>query len=568
MPQTIGRFEIREVLGVGGAATVYAGHDPLLQRAVVIKSLHPHLLQTDAARRMMREGRALGALTHRAIPDVIDIVQEPGVLALVEGAVEGTALDRVIDERGPLPLAETLAIVRATADALDHAHASNIVHHDIKPGNVLITEDHRAFLLDFGLAAYYDQNASVLALTQQGDLLGTPAYMSPEQAQGERGDHRADIYSLGIVLYEMLTGTRPFDTGTPHGTINLVINEEIPERPLESLAKPIRAVVRKATQKSPSRRYASAGALATALEKAVTAAVSVDVSQTDTPRSQAVAAIHKAVGQGKHVIIQGHSRTGKSHVLDQAAEFQENALVLLSGSKKAALLDLARQLWEKGNELDEDYTYFTEFEDVQKRLARLTVPELTTVVTDTLASKTHVLVVDRLARATEKTVVDVILPLSNSVTILASCTTPLTAAQQRRVQLLADRAKRVELPPLTDQEVRNLLWSVLDRDTQKNAAALENKVINLAAGRPGAVVDLAQQLAGGGGLQEIRELAHSAGEDDRVNLLTPVLIILITVVMGMRYLSRGFDDPAFYLIVSLGYVLVMVLRPILARRRK
>ncbi len=567
MPEKIGRFEIRSVLGVGGAATVYSAYDPLLQRPVVAKSLHPHLLNTDIARRMKREGQALGKLAHPAIPDIIDIHQEPGVLTLIEGAVEGVALDRVIDERGPLPLAETLSIVRTIADALDHAHQAKIVHHDVKPGNILITSDHRAYLLDFGLAAYYDESASLQVLTQQGDLLGTPAYMSPEQAKGNRGDHRSDVYSLGIVLYEMLTGTRPFDSGTPHGTIMMQISNEVPERPLEKLPKPIRTVVRKATAKAPNRRYQMSGELADALEKAITAAVATDAAQADTPRARAVASIHQAIKQGKHVIIVGHSRTGKSHVLDQVADFNENALILLAGSKKAALLDLARQLWKKGNELDESYTYFTDFADVQKRLARLTVPQLLTKVTDTLATKKHILIVDQLGTSTEKTIREVILPLSDSATLLASLTTPLAPAQKRRVQLLTDRAKQVELPPLTDSEVRALLWSILDRSHYHNATAIENKIINLAAGRPGAVVDLAQQLAGGGSLKEVRELTHSAGTEDRVNLLTPVLTILLVVVMGTRYLSRGFDDPAFYILASGAYVLTMALRPLLRRRR-
>ncbi len=571
MPEKIGRFEIREILGVGGAATVYSAYDPLLQRPVVAKSLHPHLLNTDIARRMKREGQALSKLAHPAIPDIIDIHQEPGALTLIEGAMEGAALDHVIDERGSLPLAETLAIVRTIADALDHAHQANIVHHDVKPGNILITYkqggDHRAYLLDFGLAAYYDESASLQALTQQGDLLGTPAYMSPEQAKGNRGDHRSDVYSLGIVLYEMLTGTRPFDSGTPHGTIVMQITEDIPERPLEKLPKPIQIVVRKATAKPPNRRYQTPGELAAALEHAITASVAIDAAQADTPRARAVASIHQALKQGKHVIIAGHSRTGKSHVLDQVADFNENALILLAGSKKAALLDLAKQLWEKGNELDESYAYFTDYEDVQKRLARLTVPQLLTKVTDTLASKKRILIVDQLGTATEKTIREVILPLSDSATLLASLTTPLTPAQRRRVQLLADRAKQVELPPLTDSEVRNLVWSILDRSHYRNAIAIENKIINLAAGRPGAVVDLARQLAGGGSLKEVRELTHSAGREDRVNLLTPVLTILVIAVMGTRYLARGFDDPAFYLLASGAYVLTIALRPLMRRRK-
>ncbi|MFH1329644.1 MAG: serine/threonine-protein kinase, partial [Actinomycetota bacterium] len=407
-PQTIGRHHVEGLLGTGGAATIYRAFDPVLHRAVVIKSLHPHLLETDGARRMKREGRALARLHHPAIPGVIEIIQQPGLLALVEEYIEGRSLDLILDEKGPLPLAETLAIVRIVADALDHAHQLRIVHHDVKPGNVLITADRRAYLLDFGLAAYYDE-ASLQPLTRQGDLLGTPAYMSPEQARGERGDYRADVYSLGVVLYEMLTGERPFDSGTPHGTLMLQINQELPDRPLESLARPIQAVVKKALHKNPARRYQSAGALADALEDAAAAAAAGSLMEADTPRAQAIARIRQALKQGKHVLVEGHTRTGKSHVVGQIAGWEENALTLLSGSKKAALLDLARQLWERGNQLDEDFAYLTEFEDVKRKISRLTVPELAVVVAAALAGQKHVLVVDQLEAATEKNVRDVIL---------------------------------------------------------------------------------------------------------------------------------------------------------------
>jgi len=205
---------------------------------------------------------------------------------------------------------------------------------------------------------------------------------------------------------------------------------------------------------------------------------------------------------------------------------------------------------------------------VRKRLNRLTIPELTGLITAALTAQPHLILVDDLHTQTEKTIREVILPMSHCATLLVTAATDLTPAQARKVQLVANRCKHIELPPLTDSEVRALLWSILDKDRQRNAAAVEAKIIAEAAGRPGAVVDLAQQLAGGGSLQEIRQLTHSAAQEDRINLLTPLLLILITAAMGMRYISRGFDDPAFYLIASLGYVLTFFLRPLLWRRRK
>ncbi|MCJ7832151.1 MAG: serine/threonine protein kinase [Actinobacteria bacterium] len=288
IPGRIGRYEIRELLGTGEVATTRKGFDPVLHRDVVVKLLHPHLLGTVAARRMEREGRALARLNHPAIPGVIEIVQRPGVLALVEEYIAGESLAHVLAERGALGLTETLAIVRSVASALDHAHQNDVVHHDLKPGNILIAEGQRAYLLDFGLAAFYDDE-SIKALTPQGKLLGTAAYMSPEQIRGKRGDHRSDVYSLGVVLYEMLTGESPFEGGTPHDTQLRQVNEEPPERPLAGLPRPVRAVIEKALRKAPDRRYQSAGALADALERAVTVAAADGLTQADVPRDQVVA---------------------------------------------------------------------------------------------------------------------------------------------------------------------------------------------------------------------------------------------------------------------------------------
>jgi len=350
LPATIGRHEVRELLGTGGAATIYKAFDTVLHRDVVVKVLHPHLLNTEAALRIRREGRALACLRHPAIPGIIEVIhEERGILALVEEYVKGEPLDHVLDERGALSLAEAVAITCIVADALDHAHQNGIIHHDVKSANILVSaqggkcengSSYRTYLLDFGLAAYYD-DTSLQALTSQGDLLGTPAYMSPEQAKGGRGDTRSDVYSLGIVLYEMLTGERPFQSDTPHGTLMLHINEEPPDHPLEGSPKSVRAVVKKALRKSPELRYQSAGELADALKKAAEAALSATAdtletaagtdaaespAQAGTPRDRVIATIHTdqvLVFQGRSA---GDSRTSEVGEIEGRASKDAYAL--------------------------------------------------------------------------------------------------------------------------------------------------------------------------------------------------------------------------------------------------
>src|SRR5690606_28241293 len=200
------RFRILERLGGGGMGVVYRAHDDRLGRDVALKFLPPHLSADQAAKkRFMVEARAAAALEHPNICTVHEIGDtEDGQLYIVMSCYDGETLDRRI-ERGPLPLEEALRIASEIARGLAKAHERGIVHRDIKPANVAITGDNLVKILDFGIAKLAD-----VSVTQTVGAIGTLAYMSPEQAFGEIVDHRTDIWSLGVVLYEMLTGVRPF----------------------------------------------------------------------------------------------------------------------------------------------------------------------------------------------------------------------------------------------------------------------------------------------------------------------------------------------------------------------
>ncbi len=206
--KTISHYKILEELGRGGMGVVYKAEDTKLQGFVAIKVLPPHMTADEEAKtRFVREARAASALEHPNICHIHEIDETPdGHLFMVMPCYEGETLGERL-ERGPLEIDEILDIATQVASALARAHEMGIIHRDIKPGNVMLSDGGRqAKLMDFGLAKRLDATK----VTRTGTTLGTVAYMSPEQALGKEADHRADIWSLGVVLYEMLTGRQAF----------------------------------------------------------------------------------------------------------------------------------------------------------------------------------------------------------------------------------------------------------------------------------------------------------------------------------------------------------------------
>jgi eukaryotic-like serine/threonine-protein kinase len=272
---SIGPYEIRGLLGSGGMGDVHLAHDTRLGRDVAIKVLPSAFAEDkDRLRRFEQEARAASALNHPAIVTVHDIGSSNAQPFLCMELVKGETLRQLID-RGPLPIRRVLTIGAQVADGLAKAHEAGIIHRDLKPENVMVTNDGFAKILDFGLAklvehARHQADTVASSLTEPGTVLGTTAYMSPEQAMGREADARSDQFSLGSVLYELITGRRPFDKPTSIETLSAIVRDEAPPiRQLEpSTPTPVAWIVERCLQKDPNDRYASTRDLARDLANA------------------------------------------------------------------------------------------------------------------------------------------------------------------------------------------------------------------------------------------------------------------------------------------------------------
>ena len=272
--RTISHYRILEKLGEGGMGVVYKARDSHLKRFVALKVLPPDMV-ADAERkhRFVQEARSASALNHPNIVTVYDIDQTDGVDFIAMEYIEGRTLDELIGRKG-LKLGEALKYAVQIADALAKAHAAGIVHRDLKPGNVMVTGDGRAKVLDFGLAKLTeaapvspeDPSLTAQPATQTGMIVGTVSYMSPEQAEGKKVDARADIFSFGSLLYEMLTGRRPFRRDTPALTLAAILHMEPPPLPAE-IPHDVEKVITRCLRKDPARRFQTMADLKVTLEE-------------------------------------------------------------------------------------------------------------------------------------------------------------------------------------------------------------------------------------------------------------------------------------------------------------
>ena len=261
-----GHYQLLEQIGAGGMGEVYLARDTRLDRRVALKFLPSRLSNDAKAReRLLREAKAASRISHPNILTIHEVGEdENGNVFIAMQYVEGTPLSELI-KNGPLPIERAVAIARQVCDGLARAHESHVVHRDIKPDNIVIDRDGNATILDFGLARLMDASA----LTRSGTMIGTIQYMSPEQARGEPVDARSDIFSLGAVIYEMVTGISPFEGENPASIINKILNEPVepPSRVCDRCPPGMDAVIAQALDKDAEARYASVRALSADLER-------------------------------------------------------------------------------------------------------------------------------------------------------------------------------------------------------------------------------------------------------------------------------------------------------------
>jgi serine/threonine-protein kinase len=275
----LGRYEIIAPLGAGGMGEVYRARDPGLEREVALKVLPADTLADENARaRLLREARMAAKLNHPHVCTVHEVAEADGQVYIAMELVEGRALDTILSD-GPLPVEQAVRYGTQVADALAHAHERGVIHRDLKSANVVITPEGRAKVLDFGLAKQLvgEELAEATTeygatLTVPGSVVGTVAYMAPEQLRGQAADACSDVWALGVVLYEMLGGRRPFVAETGYALSAAILNEPPPPLP-EEVPAGVRAVVERCLAKAPGERFPSGERARAALEAVQTGGV-------------------------------------------------------------------------------------------------------------------------------------------------------------------------------------------------------------------------------------------------------------------------------------------------------
>ena len=335
-PTSIGRYKILSELGRGSMAKVYLALDPVVDRKVALKVISPNgpvdaVTWQTLRTRFLLEARAAGKLQHPnavAIYDA-DTDEESGLSYIAMEWVDGRSLDKMLGTRGPMPIETTLSIIQQVAAALDAAHSQGLIHRDIKPANILIGEDSQAKLSDFGIVKFED-----MRLTSTGGVMGTPLYMSPEQVRGETLDGRSDLFSLGVVLYQCLTGAAPFTAETVAGLTHQILNANprAPHWSDPSIPDSLSAAVLGALAKNPSARPQSGAELTQQLwaagpaewpgQSAGSGVNAEGIRQSDPRRNQA--GLHRYIAISRVRTQDMHYTQGQRRV-DRAVDLEHTA---------------------------------------------------------------------------------------------------------------------------------------------------------------------------------------------------------------------------------------------------
>lgn len=324
--EKIGRYEVIKELGRGGMGVVYLARDPLINREVALKMVQVEGFTDEQAReikeRFHREAMAAGRLNHPNIVTVYDVGEHEGNTFIAMEYVPGRSLEDVLCEDALMSLPRIAEIIEGIAGALDHAHSKGIVHRDIKPANILLPAQGGVRVTDFGIARIED-----MRMTREGAMLGSPSYMSPEQILGREIDHRSDIFSLGVILYIMLTGEKPFP-GESLATLTYRIVQENPTPPsqlVQGLDPRFDAIIAKALAKSADKRYSSAGELA----RDVRAVVETTGGET---------LVAKALSSSGTVVTEPSNKTVQSYPSITAIPVSDSTIRSVAEAKEEAIV--------------------------------------------------------------------------------------------------------------------------------------------------------------------------------------------------------------------------------------
>jgi len=280
--EVIGKCTIEAFIAAGGMGAVYRAHQPLLNRTVALKVLNSQFTsQADVVGRFVREGKLAARLDHPSIIRMYDAAEENHQYFLIMEYVEGKSLSEIIKRSGPLPVRDVLRLARDVAEALEYAHSQGVVHRDIKPGNILLTKDGQAKVADFGIARSMETDSQ---LTQTGEIIGTPSYMSPEQCRGLTIDGRSDLYSLGATLYMVLARRQPFKGASGAALVHRIVHDRPP--PLQSLVPDVPdnvlRLVQRLMAKHRGARYQTGKEVVAAIEEITQARFTVARSPVKT----------------------------------------------------------------------------------------------------------------------------------------------------------------------------------------------------------------------------------------------------------------------------------------------